>query len=670
MRAGKPELACDLRCHRSEPGRIVFIPVYQYSDGVAEGIGEFLKGRQEGTWHSEGVFTIDPAKARDKLQHFQLPQPEFCWLKLVQAAVVWRASGLRFTTNKRALRVEIHGPIDFGEVSRWPALFAQPLEVVSMAERHLAMGVMGALNLCSELSWSYDFGGQRQSLNIGAQSLSCESGDATKGPAVLAFSLRRPPDLRVLFEKCSFCPLALTVDGKPVWSGEKPKEPFVMESFQRLESGTGVSAPAPRATALRASKILPRVWLGKKSGIWPVRTPPRSWIVDCRDLTPGGEDRWTVQSWIQLLADPDPDTSSEVIPVVDGVRLPSIWYKLPFRSRVVVHQPSLSLDLSGFGLVKNDALESFLAGLRPVVESMLSCVRAHRDLLPPLPVRIPEGEIGRPQERGSSTPRVIGPWVAVESLECGGSLLRYRAVPLASRNLWEEVLLTTYEQVEDDVFRRRVRELTAIKHPSVPKLLGQGVVSAGPRGGELPYTVEVMPAGLSLDRLVPPEGLDVDGALSHLRSICKIVAELHAEGILAGIRLRPDNLLLSAEGLTLTDFNTYDQQELLSCGPEHQVVRGGIWLTPEEFGGTRSGLSADQFNLGALGYFLLTGLHPFSGKELLATIYAIMAESPVDPRQSRPEVPEKLALAILRALSKRPEERFSSVEALLGALAA
>jgi serine/threonine-protein kinase len=91
-----------------------------------------------------------------------------------------------------------------------------------------------------------------------------------------------------------------------------------------------------------------------------------------------------------------------------------------------------------------------------------------------------------------------------------------------------------------------------------------------------------------------------------------------------------------------------------------------VWKEGVRFTG---GAAADLYALGHLLYEALTDCHPFDPKlpadELVAAIEAVV---PRAPHSINPQVPRALSDIAMQLLSKRPEERYASAEALWQAL--
>ena len=70
-------------------------------------------------------------------------------------------------------------------------------------------------------------------------------------------------------------------------------------------------------------------------------------------------------------------------------------------------------------------------------------------------------------------------------------------------------------------------------------------------------------------------------------------------------------------------------------------------------------MRCEHLHSGALAYHLLTGRPPFSGETPIAIGFAHVMEAPRKPRELRPELPESIERALMKALEKDPSNRFS-----------
>jgi serine/threonine-protein kinase len=77
---------------------------------------------------------------------------------------------------------------------------------------------------------------------------------------------------------------------------------------------------------------------------------------------------------------------------------------------------------------------------------------------------------------------------------------------------------------------------------------------------------------------------------------------------------------------------------------------------------------SDVFALGALAYRLLTGEKPFRGVTRETIAMDVLQWDPPSPRAVRPEVPDHVSAAVMKALAKSPAERSAGAAAFLGEL--
>ena len=150
-----------------------------------------------------------------------------------------------------------------------------------------------------------------------------------------------------------------------------------------------------------------------------------------------------------------------------------------------------------------------------------------------------------------------------------------------------------------------------------------------------------------------------------------------AERIAQGVRhdrtgvlhldLKPANVLFRT-----TDDDTWDVPKVADWGiaralKEHQPTVEGMsptYAAPEQFDADEFGAPSSQtdiYQLGVVTYELLTGRPPFEG-DGVAQMHAILTDEPEPPAEVNDAVPQAVSDAVVRALSKRPEERFSTVE--------
>ena len=101
-----------------------------------------------------------------------------------------------------------------------------------------------------------------------------------------------------------------------------------------------------------------------------------------------------------------------------------------------------------------------------------------------------------------------------------------------------------------------------------------------------------------------------------------------------------------------------------------QAIGTPAYMAPEQASGRPDLIDrhTDIYGLGAILYEVLTGGPPFSAAETHEVLRKVREEPPPPPRERWAEVPPALAEICMRALSKRPADRFSSASELATAI--
>ena len=177
---------------------------------------------------------------------------------------------------------------------------------------------------------------------------------------------------------------------------------------------------------------------------------------------------------------------------------------------------------------------------------------------------------------------------------------------------------------------------------------------------------------------------DLERMLGVLIQVCDGLAYAHAHGVVHR-DVKPENLLVGAFGeVVLLDWGVAkvwaDQgSEGVAQIMEHQVLtdvnqRPGtpLYMSPEQVRGGGDDIDArtDVYSVGAVLYEALTLAEPLRGKRVQETFEMIVKEMPPPPRERAPErrIPVELADVCMRALAKRPDDRFATMEEMNAAL--
>ncbi len=187
---------------------------------------------------------------------------------------------------------------------------------------------------------------------------------------------------------------------------------------------------------------------------------------------------------------------------------------------------------------------------------------------------------------------------------------------------------------------------------------------------ERPYVVsDYLPGGSLRQRLdqCAPGYLRCNEALHIAIHIGDAVRYAHSQGILHE-KIKPEHIFLNTQGeALLAEFSVgeiINETALESTLDDRSIS----YMAPEQLVGWSSPLS-DQYALGCLLYELITGALPFSVEDLRALRqHATRDVLPIAPSVRVPNLPKSLEVVILKALSKKPEQRYPDMAAFLNAL--
>jgi serine/threonine protein kinase len=219
----------------------------------------------------------------------------------------------------------------------------------------------------------------------------------------------------------------------------------------------------------------------------------------------------------------------------------------------------------------------------------------------------------------------------------------------------------------DAIRARFLKEAQALQviHPSILQVRDFG------EEGETLYVITELIEGKSLRETInegplpwarlQPLVAQLADAAGTLGRRAAIVSGLSPEIIRLTREGEDQRLLISSPGLhQLGDvLATLDEATLRGAALEPELR----YLAPEVLTGSTPDKRSDVFTIGALVYEMATGRPAFSADTMPALIGRMLRESPPDPREMAPELPEAAAAAIQMCLAKEPSERFESVTA-------
>ena len=229
-----------------------------------------------------------------------------------------------------------------------------------------------------------------------------------------------------------------------------------------------------------------------------------------------------------------------------------------------------------------------------------------------------------------------------------------------------------------DVKARLVREAraaAALDHPNAVAVFDVG------DDEDTPYIVMELVDGRTL-RSAIGEASALEERLSWLADVGRALSAAHQKGLVHR-DVKPENVMIRKDGVvkvldfgiarresTPVDPGAPTQASLPTLTVEGVKLGTPLYMAPEQIRGDLVDGRADQFAWGVVAYELLTGRLPWRGSDALAAMASVLTDPVERKALDAASVPRAVQDVLLRAMSKRPEARFESMNEAVSALEA
>ena len=217
-------------------------------------------------------------------------------------------------------------------------------------------------------------------------------------------------------------------------------------------------------------------------------------------------------------------------------------------------------------------------------------------------------------------------------------------------------------------FTREAQTAARLSHPHIVPIHTVG------EGEGLVFFIMGYVDGESLSQRLKRRGpLAVEEARRIIKETADALSAAHAVSIIHR-DIKPDNILLEGKRgrVMVTDFGI---AKALSSSSGATLTGAGVaigtpsYMSPEQAAGeSEIDGRSDLYSLGIVSYQILTGDLPFNAPTVAGILMKQITEPAPLVTDSRPDIPEDLALAVSRCLEKDPENRWPSADSLRRAL--
>jgi serine/threonine-protein kinase len=131
--------------------------------------------------------------------------------------------------------------------------------------------------------------------------------------------------------------------------------------------------------------------------------------------------------------------------------------------------------------------------------------------------------------------------------------------------------------------------------------------------------------------------------------------------------IKPSNILLTSKGtVKVADFGIARivEEDEVATGEPGEIIGSARYMSPEQLRGEDATPRSDLYSVGVLLYHCLTGRPPFTG-DVKSLARQHMHKEPTPPRKLNRRITPAMEAVIMKALSKKPRDRYFSSNAML-----
>lgn len=259
-----------------------------------------------------------------------------------------------------------------------------------------------------------------------------------------------------------------------------------------------------------------------------------------------------------------------------------------------------------------------------------------------------------------------GRYRILEEIGRGGmGAIVYKALDTDLDRVVAVKVLPSFLVRDPEYLERFHREAQAAAQLDGPHILN--VFDYGEKEGYTYLVMSYVSGGTLQDRLGRP--MAMEEVVDIISQVGEGLAFAHRRGVVHR-DIKPGNILLTEDGqAVIADLGIAKILAASSLTKTSTVIGTPEYMSPEQGTGAKDvDERSDIYALGVMLYEMLTGRVPFQADTPLALVHKHVYEPPPLPHSLNPAIPPAMERVVLRALNKKPEGRYQSVEQMVEAL--
>jgi len=273
---------------------------------------------------------------------------------------------------------------------------------------------------------------------------------------------------------------------------------------------------------------------------------------------------------------------------------------------------------------------------------------------------------------GKSQGLVLGSFIVNDILGSGTMGTVYKAKSKVNNEWYAVKVLPRRSMWNIRLARRKVRDFEQFSHQAVVPFVDVGTA------GAMHYLAWPLVEGEPLNKLVERQGRlpAPEVALFGMLAAEGLEAS-HQRSILHGL-LKPSNVMITPDQkVKILDFGvgsllleSESGESVVDTMSSANTLASGLdCASPEGIMDPASmSFPSDQYSLGCVLYYCLTGQYPFPGNNAVEKMMSHQTKRPKAIRELAPDCPEEVIEVVDRLMAKDPNERFGSMGEVASAL--